>query len=123
MAESGHQVKQFARILGRIAIIALAVAFFAGLTTIYARTMRPPVNRGRGPGDRRGRQFNGDDRRGRDNRDFTKRRGPGDDRGEPGDLRRRPDQPQLVRFPDIFKEGALFALVTFAGRKILRLRL
>jgi hypothetical protein len=96
MAEGGRTVKAFARIVGRIAMIALAVALFAGLTTMYARTMRPRV--------------------------FRARVGRGG-RGDWSDLRRRPDNVQFGRFPEIFKEGGLFALVTLAGRKILRLRL
>jgi hypothetical protein len=103
-------MKPFARILSRIAIIATAAALFAGLTTIYARTLHPPVFRAPGPGDRRDRRGRGD-------------RGDRVERGDRRDPRRRPDTPQPARFPEILKESGFFALVTFAGRRILRLRL
>ena len=103
-------MKPFARMLGRIAIIAIAAALFAGLTSIYARIMRPRIYRNPPPGDRRDQRARGAprDRRGR---------------GELADPRRRSDTPQLSRIPEVFQEVVLFALVTFAGRKILRLRL
>ncbi len=97
-------------------MIAVAAALFIGLVTLYARTMHPPSAQDRARFDQRGRG----DRPDRFNR--GNRRGRGD-RGEGGDDRKRPNNAELSRFPEIFKEGGLFAVVTFAGRRILRLRL
>lgn len=38
-------------------------------------------------------------------------------------LSRRPDAPQLSRFPSFFGEGVLLALIAVAGRLVFRLRL
>lgn len=115
-------MKSFVRMLGRLAVIALTAALFSGLITLYARTMHAPVNRGRGPGDRRGRNI----RRDGFGRDGSGNPGQRSDRpGLPDrpDQPRRPDLPEPRRFPEIIKQSALLAVVTFAGRRFLRLRL
>ena len=89
---------RFARVLGRIAIIAAAAAVFAGLTFIYARSVTPPTSQRSEQGDRR-------------------------ERGKGGEPRQRPATPQLAEFPAFIGECGLFAVITVAGRKVLRLRL
>ncbi len=86
----------FVRTLGRIVLIAVAATFFAGLTFVYSRTVRPRAER---------REFRG--------------RGPREQR----DPHPRPTEPRPGAFPVFLRQCGVFAVVTLAGRKILRLRL
>ena len=74
-----------ARILARMALIALAAALFMGLTGIYAHSLRQ--------------------------RSVTQR------------LEQRRRGPQFRALPAFASQCAVFALITLAGRKVLRLRL